>query len=65
MKHLTTYADMSPLLENRGLGFDDAVELVFNLLDQSEGSEDMEGINQLRARGVLVTLEQYQPLGTR
>ena len=47
-------SDISPLVENSGLGPGDNVLLVANPLDLSEGSEDLENIRQLEARGVSV-----------
>ena len=45
--------DISPLVEYRGLGAGDEIWLDDNpLLDLSEGSEDLENIRQLEARGV-------------
>ncbi len=47
-------SDISPLLENSGLGEGDEVLLDNNNLDLREGSEDMENISQLEERGVVV-----------
>jgi len=47
-------SDISPLVENSGLGEGDYVLLSNNNLDLSEGSEDMENIRQLEGRGVVV-----------
>ena len=47
-------SDISPLVENSGLGEGDRVGLGNNNLDLSEGSEDLENIRQLEARGVMV-----------
>ena len=48
-------SDISSLLENSGLGEGDEVWLENNNLDLSEGSEDLENIRQLEARGVSVS----------
>jgi Leucine-rich repeat (LRR) protein len=48
-------SDVSPLVENSGLGEGDTVWLANNNLDLSEGSEDLENIRQLEARGVSVS----------
>ena len=45
-------SDISALVENSGLGEGDTVNLEGNNLDLSEGSEDMENIRLLEARGV-------------
>jgi len=47
-------SDLSPLVENSGLGKGDQVQLRNNNLDLSEGSEDLENIRILEARGVRV-----------
>ena len=47
-------SDISPLLANSGLGKGDEVRLENNNLDLSEGSEDLENIRLLEARGVEV-----------
>ena len=47
-------SDISHLLENSGLGEGDEVWLENNNLDLSEGSEDLENIRLLEARGVVV-----------
>ena len=58
LKHLYIYgnqiSDLSPLVENSGLGEGDVVLLQNNNLDLSEGSEDLEHIQQLEERGVVV-----------
>ena len=46
--------DIFPLVENSGLGEGDEVVLENNLVDLSEGSEDLENIRLLEARGVVV-----------
>ena len=48
--------DISGLVENSGLGAGDKVWLEHNNLDLSEGSEDMENIKALEARGVIVDI---------
>jgi hypothetical protein len=47
-------SDISPLVENSGLGAGDEVWLLANNLDLGEGSEDMENIRALEDRGVVV-----------
>jgi Leucine-rich repeat (LRR) protein len=47
-------SDISPLVENSGLGEGDVVTITDNNLDLSEGSEDMENIGALEDRGVVV-----------
>ena len=47
-------SDLSPLVANGGLGEGDEIRLGDNSLDLSEGSEDMDNIRQLQARGVTV-----------
>ena len=47
-------SDISHMLENSGLGGGDEVWLENNNLDLSEGSEDLENIRLLEARGVVV-----------
>ena len=47
-------SDISPLVENSGLGEGDEVWLEDNNLDLTEGSEDMEDIETLEERGVKV-----------
>jgi internalin A len=49
--------DISPLLENAGLGKGDSVLLGGNNLELYEGSDDMENIKILEARGVIVSLD--------
>ena len=49
-------SDLSPLVANSGLGAGDVVSLEFNPLDRQEGSEDLENIRKLQARGVKVRL---------
>lgn len=46
--------DLSPLVENEGLGEGDGLRLTYNDLDLEEGSENMEHIRALESRGVLV-----------
>jgi Leucine-rich repeat (LRR) protein len=53
-------SDLSPLLANTGLGAGDTVLLGGNNLDLSPGSEDMENIGILEARGVVVSLDPQQ-----
>ena len=49
-------SDISPLVENSGLEEGDEVVLLRNNnLNLSEGSEDLENIRQLEARGVSVS----------
>jgi internalin A len=52
--------DISPLVENTGLGEGDSVLLGGNNLELYEGSEDMENIKTLEARGVIVSLDPEQ-----
>ena len=47
-------SDISPLVENSGLGEGDEVWLEDNDLDLTEGSEDMDNIRQLEERGAEV-----------
>jgi hypothetical protein len=49
--------DISPLLNNNGLGKGDMVRLAGNNLDFREGSEDMNDIEMLRDKGVIVVTE--------
>ncbi len=46
-------SDISPLVENSGLGVGDEVWLEINNLDLSEGSEDIQNIKALEDRGVV------------
>jgi Leucine-rich repeat (LRR) protein len=48
-------SDISPLLENSGLGEGDEIYLKGNNLDLMEGSEDMQNIGILEDRGVKVS----------
>ena len=48
-------SDISPLLENSGLGKEDQLDLYGNNLDLLEGSEDMGNIRKLEERGVEVS----------
>ncbi len=48
------FATSSATVENNGLGKGDQLKLVKNNLDLSEGSEDLENIRILEARGVRV-----------
>ena len=50
--------DISPLVVNSGLGAGDSVYLWNNNLDLSEGSEDIENIRALEARGVEVVYKK-------
>ncbi len=50
-------SDLSPLMESNGVGAEDYVNLVYSSLDLSNGSEDLEIIGQLRARGVTVVTD--------
>ena len=50
-------SDISPLLENEGLGEGDILRLAGNNLDLSEDSRDMEDIEALQGKGVVVVLE--------
>ena len=52
--NINQISDISPLLENSGLGEGDLVWLGDNNLDLSNGSEDLEVIRQLEERGVRV-----------
>ncbi|WP_448516679.1 leucine-rich repeat domain-containing protein, partial [Pseudothermotoga sp.] len=47
-------SDISPLVTNTGLGKGELVELRNNPLDLSPGSDDMQNIEALRSRGVIV-----------
>jgi Leucine-rich repeat (LRR) protein len=47
-------SDISPLVDNSGLGEGDQLDLGINVLDLSEGSEDLQDIRQLEGRGVMV-----------
>jgi len=47
-------SDISPLLENSGLGAGDLVRLEGNDLELWEGSDDMENIKALKNGGVVV-----------
>jgi Leucine-rich repeat (LRR) protein len=53
-------ADLSPLLENDGFGPGDEINMMFNYLDLSPGSEDMKNINVLIDRGVDVKYESQK-----
>lgn len=53
-------SDISPLLANSGLGEGDSVLLGGNNLDLSPGSADMENIEILEVRGVVVSLDPQQ-----
>lgn len=48
-------SDISPLLENPGLGSGDTIMLEYNKLDVSPGSKAMEAIEALKARGANVS----------
>ena len=50
--------DISPLVENSGIGIGDKIELRDNLLDLSEGSDDLANIRTLLGRGVEL---EYEP----
>jgi len=52
--------DISPLVENTGLGEGDSVLLGGNNLELYEGSEDMQNIETLEAREVIVSLDPQQ-----
>jgi len=47
-------SDISPLVSNTGLGQGDYVNLEYNLLDLTPGSDDMQNIQILQNRGVTV-----------
>lgn len=47
-------SDISPLVENIGLGAGDTVYIDDNNLDLGEGSQDMKNIRALEDRGVFV-----------
>ena len=47
-------SDISPLVDNSGLGEGDQLDLGINALDLSEGSKDLEDIRQLEGWGVMV-----------
>jgi len=47
-------SDIGALVRNTGLGKGELVELRNNLLDLSPGSDDMQNIESLRSRGVIV-----------
>lgn len=51
-------SDISPLINNEGLGKDDYIDMRFNHLDISEGSEDLKIIKTLEARGIEI---DYMP----
>ena len=53
-------SNISQLVENSGLGAGDTILLGGNNLDLTEGSEDMENIRALEARGVDVSLDPHQ-----
>lgn len=53
--HNNQISDISPLVENSGLSEDDSITLAGNNLDLSEGSEDLENIRILEARGVRIS----------
>jgi len=48
-------SDISPLVDNSGLGTGDKIWLVVNNLDLWEGSEDLENIRALENREVVVS----------
>ena len=50
-------SDILPLLENKGLGEGDILRLAGNNLDLSEDSKNMDDIDALRDKGVVVVLE--------
>ncbi len=50
-------SDISPLLENRGFGQGDFIRLASNKLELQEGSEDMQKVQVLQDRGVVIILE--------
>jgi len=50
-------ADITPLVENPGFGEGDKIDLRYNYLDLTPGSEDMNNINTLINRGVEVIYE--------
>jgi len=52
---LNYISDITPLVENSGLGTGDEVYLETNNLDLTEGSDDMQNIKTLQDRGVEVT----------
>ncbi|MFO7881489.1 MAG: hypothetical protein R6U52_02990 [Kosmotogaceae bacterium] len=47
-------SDIEPLVDNSGLGEGDVVYITGNNLDLTEGSEDMQNIEELETRGVVV-----------
>jgi len=49
--------DISPLVDNQGLGEGDYIDLTYNELDLSPGSDNMQDINTLIARGAEVWYE--------
>jgi internalin A len=51
---LNQISDISPLVQNEGIGSGDVVFLQKTNLDLSEGSEDLENIRRLEERGVAV-----------
>jgi len=51
-------SDISPLVNNSGIDSGDEVDMRYNELDLTEGSEDMDNINNLIDRGVNV---EYEP----
>jgi internalin A len=57
-------SNISPLVANPGLGDGDGVSLECNELDLSEGSQVLQHVSELRARGVSVSVEPqrgYEP----
>ncbi|MCL0106654.1 leucine-rich repeat domain-containing protein [Peptococcaceae bacterium] len=50
--------DITPLVDNTGLGYDDIIWLNNNPLDLTPGSQDMQDIETLQARGVIVYFDE-------
>jgi type II secretory pathway component PulC len=53
LKH-NEISDISPLVSNSGLDEGDILDIRFNDLDLTKGSEDMQNIEELQSRGVIV-----------
>ncbi len=53
LKH-NEISDIGPLVDDPGLGEGDILDISFNDLDLTEGSEDMQNIEELETRGVTV-----------
>jgi Leucine-rich repeat (LRR) protein len=53
LKH-NEISDIAPLVNNPGLDEGDILDIRFNDMDLTEGSEDMQNIEELQSRGVIV-----------